>query len=40
MLEHEPRREVDARRVEVAWASAAGAEVVPSRPFRRELDSL
>ena len=78
MLEREPRGEVDARRVEVAWASAggpdaadreilarlaewleddevvvvtsdrdlkakalaAGAEVVPSRPFRLELDSL
>jgi hypothetical protein len=78
MLEHEPRGEVDAERVEVAWASAggrdaadreilarlsgwlaedevvvvtsdrdlrtkaraAGAEVVPSSPFRAELDSL
>jgi hypothetical protein len=78
MLEHEPRRELQAERVEVAWASvpgadaadreilarllgwlaedevvvvtsdrdlatkarAAGARVVPSRPFRAELDSL
>ncbi len=78
MLEREPREEIDARRVEVAWASAggpdaadreilarlpdwlaedevvvvtsdrdlrakaraAGAEVVSSRPFRAELDSL
>jgi predicted RNA-binding protein with PIN domain len=78
MLEREPRRQLDAQRVEVAWASAggadaadreilarlpewladdevtvvtsdrdlkakaiaAGAEVVPSRPFRTELDSL
>jgi uncharacterized protein YaiI (UPF0178 family) len=78
MLEHEPRRELEAERVEIAWASsgganaadreilarlpdwlaegevvvvtsdrdlatkarAAGAEVVPSRPFRAELDSL
>ena len=79
MLEREPRREVGARRVEIAWASvggadaadreilarlpgwlageeevvvvtsdrdlkakalAAGAEVVPSRPFRAELDAL
>jgi predicted RNA-binding protein with PIN domain len=78
MLEHEPREEIPAARVEVAWASvgganaadreilarlpawldedevvvvtsdrdlrakavAAGAEVVPSRPFRAELDSL
>ena len=78
MLEHEPREEVEAERVEVAWAGAggrdaadreilarlpdwlaadevvvvtsdrdlrtkaraAGAEVVPSRPFRTELDSL
>jgi predicted RNA-binding protein with PIN domain len=78
MLEHEPRGEIEAERVEVAWASAggrdaadreilarlpgwlaedevvvvtsdrdlrtkaraAGAEVVPSRPFRAELDSL
>jgi hypothetical protein len=77
MLEHEPRGEVDAERVEMAWAStggrdaadreilarlpgwldedevvvvtsdrdlrtkarAAGAEVVPSSPFRAELDS-
>jgi predicted RNA-binding protein with PIN domain len=78
MLEHEPRQELGAGRVEVAWAraggpdaadreilarlpgwlaedevvvvtsdrdlktkaAAAGAEVVPSRPFRVELDSL
>jgi hypothetical protein len=78
MLEHEPRTELPAERVEIAWASsgganaadreilarlpawldedevvvvtsdrdlkakasAAGAEVVPSRPFRTELDSL
>ena len=78
MLEHEPREEIAAARVEVAWASvgganaadreilarlpgwleedevvvvtsdrdlrakavAAGAEVVPSRPFRAELDAL
>jgi YacP-like NYN domain len=78
MLEHEPRRELDAERVEIAWARvggadaadreilarlpdwlaedevllvtsdrdlrtkarAAGAEVIPSRPFRAELDSL
>ena len=78
MLEHEPRRELTGRRVEVAWASAAGrdaadreilarlpgwlaedevvlvtsdrdlkakaaaagAAVLPSRPFRVELDSL
>ncbi len=78
MLEHEPREDLRAERVEVAWASApganaadreilarlpdwladdevvvvtsdrdlkvkataAGAEVVPSRPFRAELDSL
>jgi uncharacterized protein YaiI (UPF0178 family) len=78
MLEHEPREEISAARVEVAWASvsganaadreilarlpawldedevvvvtsdrdlkskaiAAGAAVVPSRPFRTELDSL
>jgi uncharacterized protein YaiI (UPF0178 family) len=78
MLEHEPRQELRAERVEIAWASsgganaadreilarlpdwlaedevvvvtsdrdlatkarAAGAEVVPSRPFRAELDSL
>jgi len=78
MLEREPRGEIEAERVEVAWASAggrdaadreilarlpdwlaegevvvvtsdrdlrtkaraAGAEVVPSRPFRAELDSL
>lgn len=79
MLEHEPREELRAERVEVAWPSsggadaadreilarlpewlaedevvvvvtsdrdlkakalAAGAEVVPSRPFRAELDSL
>lgn len=78
MLEREPRGEVAARRVEIAWASvggadaadreilarlpgwlaeeevvvvtsdrdlkakalAAGAEVVPSRPFRAKLDSL
>lgn len=78
MLEHEPREQLRAERVEVAWASvggadaadreiltrlpawladdevvvvtsdrdlkakarAAGAEVVPSRPFRAELDSL
>jgi predicted RNA-binding protein with PIN domain len=78
MLEHEPREEIPAERVEVAWARsggqnaadreilarlpdwlaedevvlvtsdrdlkakaiAAGAEVVPSRPFRAELDSL
>jgi predicted RNA-binding protein with PIN domain len=77
MLEREPRRALEAERVEVAWASAggrdaadreilarlpdwlaedevivvtsdrdlkakahaAGAEVVPSRPFRAELDS-
>jgi hypothetical protein len=25
MLEHEPRRELEAERVEIAWASAAGA---------------
>jgi uncharacterized protein YaiI (UPF0178 family) len=78
MLEHEPREEIVAERVEIAWASdrgadaadreivarlpgwlaeddvvvvtsdrdlktksrAAGAEVVPSSPFRAELDSL
>jgi uncharacterized protein YaiI (UPF0178 family) len=78
MLEHEPRSELGAERVEIAWASvggadaadreilarlpgwlaedevvvvtsdrdlrtkaiAAGAAVVPSRPFRVELDSL
>jgi hypothetical protein len=78
MLEREPRGEIEAERVEVAWASAggrdaadreilarlpdwlaedevvvvtsdrdlrskaqaAGAEVVPSRPFRAALDSL
>jgi predicted RNA-binding protein with PIN domain len=78
MLEHEPREELHAERVGIAWASgggadaadreilarlagwltedevvvvtsdrdlkskarAAGAEVVPSRPFRAELDSL
>jgi uncharacterized protein YaiI (UPF0178 family) len=78
MLEHEPRQELRAERVEIAWASsgganaadreilarlpgwlaedevvvvtsdrdlatkahAAGAEVVPSRPFRVVLDSL
>jgi uncharacterized protein YaiI (UPF0178 family) len=78
MLEHEPREELAAERVEIAWASsgganaadreilarlpgwlaedevvvvtsdrdlatkarAAGAEVVSSRPFRAELDSL
>jgi len=78
MLEHEPREEIEAERVEIAWATgggrdaadreilarlpdwlvedevvvvtsdrdlrtkarAAGAEVVPSRPFRAELDSL
>jgi uncharacterized protein YaiI (UPF0178 family) len=78
MLEREPRDELHAERVEIAWAShsgadaadreilarlpdwlaadevvvvtsdrdlkakaiAAGAEVVPSRPFRAELDSL
>jgi predicted RNA-binding protein with PIN domain len=78
MLEHEPREELRAERVEIAWASsggadaadreilarlpewlaedevvvvtsdrdlkanalAAGAEVVPSRPFRAELDLL
>jgi len=78
MLEREPRGEIEAEWVEVAWASAggrdaadreilarlpgwlaedevvvvtsdrdlrtkaraAGAEVVPSRPFRTELDSL
>jgi predicted RNA-binding protein with PIN domain len=78
MLEHEPREELHAKRVGIAWASggganaadreilarladwlsedevvvvtsdrdlknkarAAGAEVVPSRPFRAELDSL
>jgi hypothetical protein len=78
MLEHEPREEIRAELIEVAWASAggrdaadreilvrlpdwlaedevvlvtsdrdlatkvraAGAEVVPSRPFRAELDSL
>lgn len=78
MLEHEPREELDAGRVEIAWASvggadaadreilarlagwladdevivvtsdrdlkakalAAGAEVVPSSPFRTELESL
>jgi predicted RNA-binding protein with PIN domain len=78
MLEHEPRGELEAERVEIAWASsggadtadreilarlpawleedevvvvtsdrdlatkarAAGADVVPSRPFRAELDSL
>jgi predicted RNA-binding protein with PIN domain len=78
MLEHEPRQEVVAERVEIAWASgggpdaadreilarlpgwlaqnevvvvtsdrdlrtkarAAGAEVVPSRPFRAELEML
>jgi uncharacterized protein YaiI (UPF0178 family) len=78
MLEHEPRQELAARRVEVAWASAGGrdaadreilallpgwlaedevvvvtsdrdlkakaaavgAAVLPSRPFRVELDSL
>lgn len=78
MLEHEPREQLRAERVEIAWASvggadaadreiltrlpawladdevvvvtsdrdlkakahAAGAEVVPSRPFRAELDSL
>ncbi|MGH2938935.1 MAG: NYN domain-containing protein [Solirubrobacterales bacterium] len=78
MFEREPGGEVEAERVEVAWASAggrdaadreilarlpgwlaedevvvvtsdrdlrtkaqaAGAEVVPSRPFRAELDSL
>lgn len=78
MLEHEPREEFSAARVEIAWASvggpnaadreilarlpawleedevvlvtsdrdlrtkaiAAGAAVVPSRPFRTELDSL
>jgi predicted RNA-binding protein with PIN domain len=78
MLEREPREEVAAERVEVAWAPdggadaadreilrrlpdwlaedevvvvtsdrdlrakarAAGAEVVPSRPYRAELDSL
>ena len=78
MLEHEPRRKLGGRRVEIAWASvggadaadreilarlagwlaedevvvvtsdrdlrtkaiAAGAAVVPSRPFRLELDSL
>jgi len=78
MLEREPRREIGAQWVEIAWASrggadaadreiltrlpgwladgevvvvtsdrdlrskaqAAGAEVVPSRPFRAELDSL
>jgi uncharacterized protein YaiI (UPF0178 family) len=77
MLEHEPRRELHAERVEIAWATAAGtdaadreilarladwlaedevvvvtsdrdlatkaraagAEVLPSRPFRTELDS-
>jgi hypothetical protein len=77
MLEHEPRRELRAERVEIAWAraggpdaadreilarlggwldddevvvvtsdrdlarkaGAAGAAVVPSRPFRAELDS-
>jgi uncharacterized protein YaiI (UPF0178 family) len=78
MLEHEPSEELEAARVEIAWARsgganaadreilarlsgwlaedevvvvtsdrdlatkarAAGAEVVPSRPFRTELDSL
>jgi predicted RNA-binding protein with PIN domain len=78
MLEREPREELRAERVEIAWASvggpdaadreilarlpawlaadevvvvtsdrdlkakaiAAGAGVVPSRPFRTELDSL
>jgi predicted RNA-binding protein with PIN domain len=78
MLEHEPRGEVGAEHIEIAWASvggadaadreilgrlpgwlaedevvvvtsdrdlqstarAAGAGVVPSRPFRAELDSL
>jgi len=78
MLEREPRRELRAARLEIAWASApgadaadreilarlpgwlvedevvvvtsdrdlkakaraAGAAVVPSRPFRAELDSL
>jgi uncharacterized protein YaiI (UPF0178 family) len=78
MLEREPREELRAERVEIAWAGAggrdaadreilarlpdwlaedevvvvtsdrdlrtkavaAGAEVVPSRPFRAELDSL
>jgi predicted RNA-binding protein with PIN domain len=78
MLEHRPRQELGAERVEIAWASvggadaadreilarlpgwlaedevvvvtsdrdlqakarAAGAEVVPSSPFRAELDSL
>jgi predicted RNA-binding protein with PIN domain len=78
MLEREPREEVGAERVEIAWAReggrdaadreilrrlpdwlaedevtvvtsdrdlrtkarAAGAEVVPSSPFRAELDSL
>jgi uncharacterized protein YaiI (UPF0178 family) len=78
MLEHEPREEISAARVEVAWARvgganaadreiltrlpawleedevvvvtsdrdlkakaiAAGAAVIPSRPFRTELDSL
>jgi predicted RNA-binding protein with PIN domain len=77
MLEHQPREEIRAARVEIAWASAAGAdaadceilarlpgwlaedevivvtsdrdlkakaraagaEVVPSSPFRAELDS-
>jgi uncharacterized protein YaiI (UPF0178 family) len=78
MLEHEPSQELHAERIEIAWATApgadaadreilarlpawltedavtivtsdrdlrtkaltAGAEVVPSRPFRAELDSL
>lgn len=78
MLEHEPRAQLVARRIEIAWASvggadaadreilarlpgwlaedevilvtsdrdlrakahAAGAEVVPSRSFRGELDAL
>ncbi|HTR74567.1 MAG TPA: NYN domain-containing protein [Solirubrobacterales bacterium] len=78
MLEHEPREELRAERIEIAWARAggadaadreilarltdwladdevvvvtsdrdltakalaSGAEVVPSRPFRAELDLL